>query len=52
MNLGCGRISDTQVEWGDPSAVPIHVESVSQEDADAEEDTYCCDDLGHSSLPA
>ena len=36
---------------GGPSADPVHVESVSQEDADAEEDTYCRDDLGHSFPP-
>jgi hypothetical protein len=36
---------------GGRSADTVHVESVSQEDADAEEDTYCRDDLGHSFPP-
>src|SRR6478672_5981469 len=34
-----------------PSARPIRVEGMSHEDADAEQDTRCRDDLGHSFPP-
>ena len=34
-----------------PSARPICVEGMSHEDADAEQDTYCRDDLAHSFPP-
>src|SRR6476659_5222961 len=35
-----------------PLARPIRVESMSHEDADAEQDTCCRDELGHSSPPS
>ena len=41
------------VKWNGPypSARPIRVEGMSHEDADAEQDTCCRDELGHSSPP-